>query len=155
MPYPYYPNMSYGNPYYPGAMPDNLAQLRQMQQPAPQQAPQPQAAQSGGNGVIWVQGEEGAKAYMVAAGNSVMLMDSEGSTFYLKSTDQSGMPMPLRVFDYKERTAAQKQGTAGTAAAQVEYVPRSEFDALAAKVEALTAKGGRKAAAAKEAEEHE
>lgn len=71
-------------------------------------------------GIIWVQGEEAAKAYMVAAGNSVLLLDAEGDCFYLKSTDQSGMPMPLRVFDYKERT--QKQ------TAQAEYVTRKEFE---------------------------
>jgi hypothetical protein len=48
---------------------------------------------------------EGAKAYPVTAGNSVLLMDSEESVFYIKTTDQSGMPQPLRVYDYKERTA--------------------------------------------------
>ena len=35
-------------------------------------------------------------------------MDSENSLFYLKSADASGMPMPLRTFEYKEIT----QGTA-------------------------------------------
>lgn len=65
MPYPYY-----GNPYYPAPMQDNLMQMRQQYQP--QQQPTAQ-----NSGVIWVQGEEGAKAYMVAAGNSVLLMDSE------------------------------------------------------------------------------
>nr|DAR04974.1 MAG TPA: hypothetical protein [Caudoviricetes sp.] len=127
MAYPYYGG--YQNPYYPAPMPDNLAQLRQ---PAQQTAPQ--------SGVIWVQGEEAAKAYMVAAGNSVLLMDSEASTFYLKSTDQSGMPQPLRVFDYTERT--QKQ--APTLPQTQEYVTRQEFDALAAKLEALTAKPTKK-----------
>lgn len=127
MAYPYYGG--YQNPYYPAPMPDNLAQLRQ---PAQQTAPQ--------SGVIWVQGEEAAKAYMVAAGNSVLLMDSEASTFYLKSTDQSGMPQPLRVFDYTERT--QKQ--APTLPQTQEYVTRQEFDALAAKLEALTTKPTKK-----------
>lgn len=56
------------------------------------------------NGIVWVQGEAGAKSYLVGAGNSVMLMDSEQSVFYIKSTDQSGMPLPLRIFDYTERT---------------------------------------------------
>jgi hypothetical protein len=32
-------------------------------------------------------------------------MDSENDVFYIKSTDSSGMPLPLRTFDYKERTA--------------------------------------------------
>ena len=36
-----------------------------------------------------------------------MLMDSESNTFYIKSSDQSGMPMPLRIFDYAERNTQQ------------------------------------------------
>lgn len=69
-------------------------------------------------GIIWVQGEAGAKSYLVGAGQSVLLMDSEGSTFYIKSTDTSGMPMPLRVFDYKERTQA----------GQSQYVTHEELE---------------------------
>lgn len=97
--------MAFGVPYQPGympnyypmgqqmpsAMPDQLAQLRQAAYPQQQPTAQQTAP------IIWVQGEEGAKAYMVAAGNSVLLMDSENSTFYIKSTDASGMPQPLRV----------------------------------------------------------
>ena len=56
--------------------------------------PQQRPYQQHQNGLLWVQGEEAAKAYMVAAGNSVLLMDSEKHSFYIKSTDQSGMPMP-------------------------------------------------------------
>lgn len=41
----------------------------------------------------------------MAAGNSVLLLDSESQCFYIKSTDTSGMPQPLRIFDYTERTA--------------------------------------------------
>lgn len=67
-------------------------------------APQPQ----NNSGIVWVQGESGAKGYLVGAGQSVLLMDSEASTFYIKSTDQSGMPLPLRIFDYKERVETAK-----------------------------------------------
>ena len=87
--------------------------------------------------IIWVQGEEGAKAYMVAAGNSVLLMDSENSAFYIKSTDASGMPLPLRVFDYKERTTAAKTPPQTAQQPGVEFVTRAEFDALAARCAAL------------------
>lgn len=74
---------------------------QQVQQPqvVQQQIPQPQQD----NGILWVQGEAGAKSWAVAPGKSVMLMDSESSTFYIKSSDASGMPMPLRIFDYTER----------------------------------------------------
>lgn len=137
--------MAFGVPYQPGfapgyypmgqptAMPDQLAQLRQAAYPQQQQTAQQTAP------IIWVQGEEGAKAYMVAAGNSVLLMDSEDSVFYIKATDTSGMPQPLRIFDYTERTAAQKQPTQAAQVQAGEFVTRTEFDALAARFDALAA----------------
>ena len=99
--------MAYYNPYYPnnGAMPDILGQLRgqqmPMQQPMQMQQPTPQPQS---NGIVWVQGESAAKSFPVAPNTTVMLLDSESSVFYLKTSDASGMPLPLRVFDYKERT---------------------------------------------------
>lgn len=78
------------------------------------------------SGIVWVQGEAGAKSYLVGAGQSVLLMDSEGSCFYIKSTDQSGMPLPLRVFDYKERG----QSSAQSPVISNDYVTREEFDAF-------------------------
>ena len=98
----YQPNYGYQYPYYGSQPPmaDNLAQLRmnanQMQnavtsQPMPQQPMQQQSSQ-----IIWVSGEAGAKSYLVAPGNTVMLLDAENSVFYLKSADASGMPLPLR-----------------------------------------------------------
>lgn len=52
----------------------------------------------------------------------------------------SGMPQPLRIFDYTERTQTVK--TPQTAAAQKagDYVTRDEFDRLAARIDALTPK---------------
>ena len=103
-----YAYSSYNNPYYSNPVPDNLQQLRnnnQMQQPMvqqPQQIQQPQPQTN--NGLIWVQGEAGAKSYLVAPNATVMLMDSEGERFYLKSADASGMPLPLRTFEYAETT---------------------------------------------------
>lgn len=124
--------------YYGQPMPDQLTQLRQnagyqapmMSQPTGQSSPSTPP-------IIWVQGEEGAKAYMVAAGNSVLLMDSENSAFYIKSTDASGMPLPLRAFDYKERTTAAKMPAQAVQQPGGEFVTRAEFDALAARCEAL------------------
>jgi len=112
-----------------GAMPDQLAQLRAQQ--IPQQAQQPQASHSG---LIWVQGEAGAKSYLVAPGQHVQLMDSEADVFYIKSTDPSGMPLPLRTFDYKERTTDTARPVQAAQQTMTEYVTRSEYDALAAKL---------------------
>lgn len=74
-------------------------------------------------GILWVQGEAGAKSWAVAPGKSVMLMDSESNTFYIKSSDQSGMPMPLRIFDYTERT----QLTQPVNTIQHEQIDTSQF----------------------------
>lgn len=129
IPYGYQPG------YYGQPMPDQLAQLRQNAYHPPTMPGQ--AAQQAAPSIIWVQGEEGAKAYMVAAGNSVLLMDSENSAFYIKSTDASGMPLPLRTFDYKERTTAAKTPPQTAQQPGVEFVTRAEFDALAARCAAL------------------
>lgn len=71
--------------------------------------PQQTTQQQNDTGILWVQGEAGAKSWAVAPGKSVMLMDSESNTFYIKSSDASGMPMPLRIFDYTERTQQVQQ----------------------------------------------
>ena len=138
MAYQYYP--SYQSPYYPPPVPDHLAQLRG-QQPfqAPMQGqPVPPQGNTAGNGIIWVQGEEGAKGYLVAPGENRLLMDSENSTFYIKSTDASGMPMPLRVFDYTERTGANK-ASQSVQESSVQFATKEELAALAARLDALTA----------------
>lgn len=132
---PGYPAYAPGQP-----MPDQLAQLRTQQypqqgyaqQPYAQQPQQPQQSQQGG-GFIWVQGEAGAKSYMVAPGNHVLLMDSEQCAFYIKSADAAGMPS-MRAFDYVERALQRQQAHPAQSA---EYVTRAEFNALAARLEAL------------------
>ena len=67
----------------------------QVQQPQPQQ----------NNPIIWVQGEAGAKSYLVAPNTTVQLWDSENQTIYLKSADASGMPS-IKVLDYSIRSDA-------------------------------------------------
>lgn len=136
----------YGQP-----VPDMLAQYRtpympqqmqpQQMQMQPQQMPPPQQNQ-GGNGLIWVQGEAGAKSYLVAPGTTLMLMDSEAQTFYIKQADASGMPMPLRIFDYAERTAQPAQAAQTTPFDPAQYITREEFDR---RLDELTAPGGKEA----------
>ena len=65
------------------------------------QVPQTQNQQSS---IIWVQGEAGAKSYMVAPNSTVTLWDSENQTIYLKSADASGMPS-IKTLDYTIREA--------------------------------------------------
>ena len=87
--------MAYNNGY--------PASYQQMYYPQQVTQSQPQT------GIIWVQGEAGAKSYLVAPAQSVLLMDSESEVFYIKSTDVSGMPMPLRKFSYKEVIEGNRQ----------------------------------------------
>ena len=112
----------YSNPYYQqpnyygnnGATPDMLNQMKGQHQPqiVQQPMPQPQSApiqtplqnqHTNANDIIWVQGEAGAKAYLVAPNNTVTLWDSESSTIYVKSADINGVPS-MRVLDFTERT---------------------------------------------------
>ena len=113
---PFYQPNYYGNP----------AQNRQYPQQYQQPVVQPQQS---GNGLIWVQGEAGAKSYLVAPGNTVMLMDSESERFYIKSADASGMPLPLRVFAYQELT---QQGVQAPMTAEQpnpnNFITRDEFE---------------------------
>lgn len=67
---------------------------------------QPYSQQQQQNGIIWVTGEAGAKAYLVAPNNTVQLWDSEANVIYLKSADASGMPS-IKVLDYTIRETAQ------------------------------------------------
>lgn len=91
------------------------------------QVPQPSNTSSA---ITWVQGEAGAKAYPVAAGSSMLLMDSETENFYIKSTDSSGMPQPLRKFKYKEILDNQptELPTVAQAVDSSQFVTREEFE---------------------------
>lgn len=90
------------------------------------------------NGLIWVQGEAGAKSYLVAPGSTVLLMDSESSTFYLKSTDSSGVPK-LRFFEYQEKFPDMSREPASTDLKN-RYVTREEYAELTDRYEKLIKK---------------
>ena len=129
---PYMGGYNYGQYYNP--LQPQMDRLAQMQAQYQQQQPQvPQTNQ----GILWVQGEAGAKSYLVAPNTSVLLMDSENSQFYIKTTDQAGMPT-LRTFVYQEVTGApqnaQKQQEENL---DNKYVTRQEYNDLRGKYEEL------------------
>lgn len=54
------------------------------------------------NGINWVQGIEGAKAFQLPPNSNVQLLDSENDgIFYIKVSDNVGM-CTLRTFKYEE-----------------------------------------------------
>ena len=129
------------NPYYPPPMQDNLMQMRQMQQPQ-MQSQIPQALQNpvAQSGVQWVSGEQEARNWMIAPNAAVALWDSSAPTVYLKQADASGKPT-LKIYDLVERAETPRTAPQETG---VEFVTRTEFDALAALVGELKGKKKRK-----------
>lgn len=126
-----YPTMPVYPAYqtYPQPYQDRLAQLQnQYQQTVPAQN-----AQQVNQGLLWVQGENAARSYLVAPNSTVLLMDSDASRFYLKSADNAGMPN-LRTFEYSEVLPNAPQATQ-TAPESLDdkYVTRDEYNGLQAK----------------------
>ena len=123
--------MAYQNPYMNYQTCYQPQDLPIMQSQASYHAPY-------SNGINWVSGESGAKSWIVGRGESVLLMDSESQCFYIKSADASGMPLPLRVFDYTERTQNTPQCSQSVLNQSSDnFITRTEFDDLKAKYEEL------------------
>lgn len=98
---------------------------------------QPQQAQQQTSGIIWVQGEAGAKSYLVAPNTTVQLWDSEAQVIYLKSADASGMPS-MKIIDYTIRDNNHNNIPQTN---QNSYVTKDEFDAFKQEVHKMI--GGR------------
>lgn len=80
-------------------------------------------------GIIWVQGEVGARAYPVPPGKMMILMDSEDSVFYIKAVDQYGMPQPLRKFHFTEVHTEQKNlSETSQQMSPDKYITKEEFE---------------------------
>ena len=106
------PYQSYAQPLYQPATPQNQAN----------------------NAMIWVQGESGAKSYLVAPNTTVVLFDSESQTIYLKSADATGLPS-MRILDY---TIRDQQARGGALSQPVgDFATKSEMDALRAELEQI------------------
>lgn len=125
--------MAFYQPYQPYPYQDQLSQLRNanpmtnpmqgFQQPIPAQPVPMQPPRQDPNGLIWVQGEAGAKSWFVNPGATVLLMDSEAMRFYLKSADMNGVPA-MRTFEYNEVGAQKPQ----EAAQPTNFVTVDEFN---------------------------
>jgi hypothetical protein len=151
---PYY-NGGYYPQYQNGAVPDMLGQYKgQYQQPIPQmqqnippqnmQMPITPTPQKPTNDIIWVQGLEGAKGFLVAPNNTVVLWDTENPVIYVKTADGSGIPS-MRVLDFKERNGnsqniGENPPKTHKCACGDKFATKEEINALEAKLSDLTAK---------------
>lgn len=114
-----YQGPNYGQGYFPfGGQPQNFSN-------PVVQAPQVQPQQN--ISFAFIQGgEASAKSFLVGAGQTVWLLDSDNNCFYIKSADASGVPLPLRIFDYTERTASSSESPT-TSIDMTNYVTRDEL----------------------------
>lgn len=126
-----YPMYSAANYQYPTVQnsytPNTNANYQAQQQPV---------------GIIWVDGEVGAKAYQLPAGwpvNAPMpLWDTNDTIIYLKSTNQMGMPNPLQKIHYtmEEAKTTPMVGNSGNtqpalpAPDMSNYVTKEDFDRM-------------------------
>ena len=100
---------------------------------------QPQQTQSN-PGLIWVDGEVGAKAYQMPAGwpanQPIALWDTNDTVIYLKSVNPMGMPNPLQKAHYKlesyQQVSPMKSGDSEPAHTQdmSEYVKKSDLEKM-------------------------
>jgi hypothetical protein len=130
MAYNYFPQNYQMPAYYP--------QVQQPQMPGTQMSLANQPQQQTSTDIKWVQGEAGAKSYMVAPNTSVTLWDSEAHTIYIKSANASGLPS-MTIIDYTIRNdSAQDRAVL----AESDFAKQSDVDYLKSEIEALRAKFG-------------
>lgn len=81
------------------------------------------------NTFAWIQGEEAAKAYPVAPGNTVVLIDSDKPVMYMKTTDLSGRPQPMQIRYLVSKEEFDKlQNGASFSPNSDAYITREEFE---------------------------
>lgn len=125
--------MMANNYYFPqGYQPAYYPQMQQMTQPQMQAQPQQQASTD----IKWVQGEAGAKSYMVAPNTSVTLWDSESQVIYIKSANASGLPT-MTVIDYTIRSDASHNRPD---LSQSDFATKEDVSLLREEIESLRAK---------------
>ena len=153
MAYPNYYQGGYFPQYQNGAVPDMLNQYKGQYQQMPMQQniptqqmqmPIPPTSQKPTNDIIWVQGLEGAKGYLVAPNNTVVLWDTENPVIYVKSADASGIPS-MRVLDFKERNGNSQNNnennpTTHKCTCGDKFATKEQINALEVKINDLTAK---------------
>ena len=88
--------------------------------------PVPQQTQ---NTFAWIQGEDAARNYPVAPGNTIVLIDSEKPIMYMKTADLSGRPQPMQIRYLVSKEEYDKlQNGASFSQNSEQYVTKEYFD---------------------------
>ena len=112
-------------------------------QPAQSYAVAPQAQANAVPGMIWVDGEVGAKAFQMPAGVSgpIALWDMNAPVVYLKSVNQMGMPNPLQKINYQMEETPQQQilpvGQSGMQPTNTDYATKDDLNAMRNDIQAM------------------
>ena len=118
----YLPSFNY-NPYPANSYQQQYAQTVQ---PYNQQTPQPS------HGIIWVDGEVGAKAYQFPqnwpVNTPLALWDTNDQVIYLKSYNQMGMPNPVQKLRHTMQDGEKRQAISETHVPEGEFVRREDLD---------------------------
>ena len=125
LPATYQPSWNVGQQMYPNLQGTQMSFANQPQQQS--------------QGLIWVDGEVGAKAYQLPQGwpanQPIALWDTNDTVIYLKSINPMGMPNPLQKAHYKlegMQTGEKTSGFDGTAKQPdlSEYVRKEDLERM-------------------------
>ena len=84
-----------------------------------------QTPQNTGNNLVaaYVLGEQNAKSYPVAPGQTAILIDMENPLIYTKTVDQFGRPTPIKILRYHEEVQNEPAQTPNN-----NFVSKEDFD---------------------------
>lgn len=114
----------YGNPYLP-QLQTMQAQLAQLQGNTSQTQSQ---AISQGYQIQTVKGIAGARAFVIPPSSSIVLMDTDSSVFYLKTTDANGIET-VKAYEFSEKEIDTPELNAD------KFVLKTDFDKFSEKVD--------------------
>ena len=132
-----YGNYPYGTPYQPYGVNPNMYQNNGYGQQVQQQPQQPQPQM---NQYAFVNGIEGAKSFQMQPNQTILLMDSESPTVFMKTSNNLGQSS----LKYYRLTEISEQELRGNNQPNVtpnkEYVLKSDFDSLVKRMDDLSRK---------------
>lgn len=81
------------------------------------------------NTFTWIQGEEAARNYPVAPGNTIVLIEADKPIMYMKSADLSGRPQPMQIRYLVSKEEYEKlQNGSNTTQNEDKYVTKEDFE---------------------------
>lgn len=128
---------NYANPYFTGY---NGANFNANPYGSPSVQFQPNATQNGlqqatmPHAIEYVNGVEGAKAYLIPPNSTKLLMDSDGDYFYIKTANPQGQAN-VKIYKYEEVTQSTSKDNAEKKT--VKYATMEDIEAIKEEIEKL------------------